>query len=277
VKRWSAKLIRTNVIAPFLPLLIATRTRFADDPEKYLELVRFCEMFAFRVYRLLERRADAGQGDLFRVGYQLHRGAYDFDQAIQELWRNLLAFSPNTWFGEALQREGYDWYDWAGLKYFLYEYEESLAAKKGAVPKIPWEQVRRRERADTIEHVRPQTPKDSYWLSRFDEHQRRELTHDLGNLSLTKDNASYGNKPFPDKKGSPGTSTPCYAEAPFFMERELATFEDWNPETLKARRRRLTDWAFERWSVPSGVTADVRAAPADQEDVEEADLDSEEE
>src|SRR5439155_25494676 len=64
VKRWSAKLIRTNVIAPFLPLLIATRTRLAEDSAKYLDLVRFCEMFAFRVYRLLERRADAGQGDL---------------------------------------------------------------------------------------------------------------------------------------------------------------------------------------------------------------------
>jgi hypothetical protein len=37
VKRWSEKLIRTNVIAPFLPLLIATRTRFADDSDKYLD------------------------------------------------------------------------------------------------------------------------------------------------------------------------------------------------------------------------------------------------
>jgi hypothetical protein len=276
VKRWSAKLIRTNVIAPFLPLLIATRTRFAEDSAKYLDLVRFCEMFAFRVYRLLERRADAGQGDLFRVGHLLYTGAHDFDQAMRELWLTLLAFSPDSWFEEALRREGYDWYDWAGLKYFLYEYEEHLAAKKGAVPKISWEEVRRRERADTIEHVLPQTPTHAYWLDRFDELQRKSLTHDLGNLSLTKDNASYGNKPFPDKKGSPGDGKPCYADSPFFMERELATVDDWNPGTLNERRDRLTEWALQRWSVPPEVAADVQAVPADQEDVTDADLEAEE-
>jgi hypothetical protein len=272
VKRWSAKLIRTNVIAPFLPLLIATRTRFAEDSTKYFNLVRFCEMFAFRVYRLLERRADAGQGDLFRVGHQFYTGAYDFDEVMQDLWLTLLAFSPDGWFREALGREGYDWYDWAGLKYFLYEYEESLAAKKGAVPKISWEEVRRRERADTIEHVLPQTPTDAFWLDRFDEHQRKTLTHDLGNLSLTKDNASYGNKPFPDKKGSPGAGKPCYSESSFFMERELATVDDWNPVTLGERRHRLIEWALVRWSVPSEVSADVQAVPADQEDLTDADL-----
>jgi hypothetical protein len=276
VRRWSAKLIRTNVIAPFLPLLIATRTRLANDSDKYLELVRFCEMFAFRVYRLLERRADAGQGDLFRVGNFLYQNAYDFDQAMKELWLTLLAFSPENWFKEALERDGYDWYDWAGLKYFLYEYEESLAAKKGAVPKISWDEVRRRERADTVEHILPQTPTDPYWLERFDDAQRKNLTHDLGNLSLTKDNASYSNKPFPDKKGSPGLGKPCYAESPFFMEREVATVDGWDPATLSARHERLTQWARERWSLPSGVGADVQALPADQDDYSEAALDSDE-
>lgn len=273
MKRWNAKLIRTNVIAPFLPLLIATRIRFADDPGKYLELIRFCEMFAFRVYRLLERRADAGQGDLFRVGHQLYRGANDFDQAMQELWRSLLAFSPDSWFNDALRRKGYDWYDWAGLKYFLYEYEESLAAKKGAVPKIPWEEVRRRERADTIEHVLPQTPSDPCWLDRFDEQQRKDLLHDLGNLSLTKDNASYGNRCFSVKKGTAGIGKPCYAESSFFMERELAAIDDWNPATLGERRDKLTQWALARWRVPPGISADVQAAPADQDFVD-ADLDA---
>lgn len=129
VRRWSEKLIRTNVVAPFLPLLIATRRRFADNAEKYLELVRLCEGFAFRVYRLLERRADAGQGDLFRIGYQLHRGvtSSDYDDALVDMRLTLLRFSPDSWFRTALRRDHYNWYEWAGLKYFLYEYEEHLA------------------------------------------------------------------------------------------------------------------------------------------------------
>src|SRR5439155_16820838 len=104
--------------------------------------------------------------------YLRYTDAIDFEQTMRELWITMLAFSPDSWFEEALHREGYDWYDWAGLKYFLYEYEEHLAATKGAVPKISWDEVRRRERADTIEHVLPQTPTDPYWLARFDELQR---------------------------------------------------------------------------------------------------------
>jgi hypothetical protein len=269
VKRWSDKLIRTNVIASFLPLLIATRTRFADDAGKYLELVKFCEGFAFRVYRLLERRSNAGQAELFRVGHQLYKGIFGFDDAMTQLWRSLLAISPESTFIGALRRQGY-WYGWVGLKYFLYEYEEHLAANRGAVPRISWDEVRRRERADSIEHVLPQTPRDPYWLDRFDDEERKTLTHDLGNLSLTKDNPSYGNKPFPVKKGVAGSGRPCYAESPYFMERELATFDDWNPDTLQARRNRLNDWAIQRWSVPaevarSLVAEDVEAAPADDE------------
>lgn len=246
IRRWSAKLIGTNVVAPFLPMLIATRNRFAGDASKYLELVQLCEAFAFRVYRLLERRADAGQADLFRIGYQLQRGRLSFEDAMRDFRRTLLAYCPDRWFEDALRQDNFNWYDWSGLKYYLYEYEEHLARRKGAMPKIAWETVRRRERADTIEHVLPQTPTAEYWIERFGEAQRRACTHDLGNLSLTKDNASYGNKPFPEKKGAAGSEKPCYAESSFFMERELAILDDWTPREVIERRTQLTEWALER-------------------------------
>lgn len=246
VKRWSGKLLRINVLAPFLPLLIATRIRFADDAQKYLELVRFCEAFAFRVYRLLERRADAGQADLFRIGNELYNNVIGFDEAMRQLRITLLAFCPDDRFEQELRRQGYEWYYWAGLRYFLYEYEEHLAAKKGAVPKISWEEVRRRERGDTVEHILPQTPTDAYWFDRFNVAERRQYTHDLGNLCLTKDNSSYGNKPFPDKRGTAGSGKPCYAESVFFAERELATLPEWGMEQLLDRRRHLIEWALRR-------------------------------
>ena len=50
----SEKLERINVVATFLPLLIAIRLRFPDDGQKYLAALRLCEVFAFRVYRLLD-------------------------------------------------------------------------------------------------------------------------------------------------------------------------------------------------------------------------------
>lgn len=273
IKRWSEKLTRTSVVAPFLPLLIATRIRFANQPDKYLELVKFCELFAFRVYRILERRSDAGQADLFRIGHDLHRHTSGFDTAMDRLWYALLAFSPHVRFDESLRAEDYNWYEWSGLKYFLYEYEEHLAGNKGAVPKIAWEEVRRRERADTIEHILPQTPKDAYWRERFAKAEAKLLVHDLGNLTLTKDNSSYSNKPFPDKKGKSSSDKPCYATSPFFMERELSTVREWNPNAVAARRKRLIKWARERWAVPEDVTFEAQPVPADQADYTEADID----
>lgn len=275
IKRWSEKLTRIGVVAPFLPLLIATRIRFANDPAKYLELVRYCELFAFRVYRVLERRSDAGQAELFRVGNDLYRKDCDFDGAMSRLWYTLLEFSPNARFNEGLRAENYNWYTWVGLKYFLYEYEEHLAAKKGATPRVAWDEVRRRERADTIEHILPQSPRDAYWRERFDKAAQTALVHDLGNLTLTKDNSSYSNKAFPDKKGRANSDKPCYASSSFFMEREVSAARDWEPNSVMTRRKRLVRWARERWAVPEGVASDLQPAPAERDADEEPDMELE--
>lgn len=256
VRGASAKLTRTNVVAPFLPLLIATRLRFAADGAKYLHLVQLCEKYAFRVYLLGERRADAGHGQLFRVGYELGRGDIDFEGALERLRATLFAFCPDSVFTQRLGESEFDWYQWKALKYFLYEHEEALAEAKGASPKVSWDEVRRRERADSIEHILPQQPTDECWLDRFDPDERRRWTHDLGNLCLTKHNSVYGNKCFPIKRGSAGLGKPCYAESPFFGERELALLEDWTPETVAQRRTRLVEWATSRWHVDPPSTLD---------------------
>jgi len=272
IEQWSQKLIRTNVVAPFLPLLIATRIRFATESDKYLELLKVCEAFAFRVHRLLERRADAGQRDLFKLGHELHGGGLAFDEMLSRLRLSLLAFCPDKWFVEALRRDDYDWYNWAGLKYFLYEYEEHLAAQKRAAPKVSWADVQRREPADTIEHVLPQTPVDSYWTDRFDVSARRRFTNDLGNLALTRHNSSYGRKAFPDKKGSVGSGVACYAESAFFMERELALVDEWTPSSIEGRRKRLVDWAEARWRVVAPDTESPAGRPVEDEDDEDEEV-----
>jgi hypothetical protein len=87
--------------------------------------------------------------------------------------------------------------------------------------------------------------------SAFNEAARRKWTHDIANLCLTSHNASYGNKPFPDKKGSPGAPHPCYANSNLFMERTLAAFPDWDEAALTARRQAIVEWALKRWHVES--------------------------
>jgi hypothetical protein len=257
----SDQLARTNVTAPFLPLLIATRVLFPNDMDKYLETVRLCEKFAFLVFRLLERRSNTGQTSLFGLGHRLFNKETSHDETIEQLRGLLLYYSPSAKFHEALAADR-DWYRWYGLKYFLYEYEEHLA--DGHEVQLPWDVVAQLPLEKTIEHILPQTPEDEYWLSRFDTEARAKLTHDLGNLCLTSDNSSYGRKSFPRKKGAPGESYRCYANSNLFQERALFQLDNWTKESMRRRREELTGWAAEHWNVPDGVVREPE--PEDEGD-----------
>lgn len=260
------KLRRINVVATFLPLLIATRLRHPEDGDKYLNMVRMCEVFAFRVYRLLRLRSNTGESMLRRLGNQVYNKHLSFDDALNSLRGHLLYYCPTHQFEAklALNENQNNWYWWPGLKYFLYEYEEHLA--KGQEVQLPWDYVEKRGVENTIEHILPQNPNHEYWTARFDEHERALLTHDLGNLCLTYHNSYYGNKPFPEKRGHPGSEHPCYSNSNLFMERKLAALEDWTKEDLLSRREDMVAWALERWRV-----LETAPEPPDPEEDEEED------
>jgi hypothetical protein len=257
----SEKLRRTRVLAPFLPLLIAARLRFPTEGQRYLELVRLCEVFAFRVFRFHGFRSNAGQSSLFRYGRDLYSGATTIDDVLTSLRGLLLYYSSSQAFHDGFHRADDNWYQWSGLKYFLYEYEEHLA--KGEAIRLSWDELERLDLEKTIEHILPQTPVDSYWLDRFTDSARNKWTHDLANLCLTSHNSSYGNKAFPDKKGVLGANYPCYANSNLFMERAIAAFSDWDESSLMARRTALVEWALKRWHVDE-VTA---VCPTPEDDV----------
>ena len=71
-----------------------------------------------------------------------------------------------------------------------------------------------------------------------------------GNLCLTLDNSSYGNKPFPAKRGEAGSDKRCYANGDLVMERDLAAYDNWDEDALLKRRKEMIDWAKERWGLP---------------------------
>lgn len=261
----SEKLERINVVATFLPLLMAIRLRFPEDGGKYRDALWLCEKFAFRVYRLLERRADAGQKTIFRVANELFAGDIDFGEAMRQLRSELFAYCPNRVFKERfnLDEEENSWYGWSGLKYLLYEYEEHLA--QNHTVQLPWHAIAKRPIEQTIEHILPQTPNDKYWRERFTPTDVRRFLHDIGNLCLTTDNRQYGNSAFPIKKGTPGAKTACYADSNLFQERELASFADWNPESVMKRRSKIVAWALERWAVDDAGVSPILPGEIDDE------------
>ena len=262
---WSAKLVRVGVIAPFLPILLAVRERWPNDPYRYLEIVKLCEAFAFRVYRLKGTRADAGQSTLFRLGYELAHMSEDFNGAVLRLKRALADWCGEEEF-ETLTHEGHqqvrEAYTWRGLRYFLYEYEIALASNEGASPIVKWDEFQSRDLKDTIEHVLPQSiDNQRYWRKRFTESMHQRYVHDLGNLTLTKHNSYYLNKPFPDKKGAVDVEEHCYAKSPLYVERELTQWEDWDASAIDEHKGKLLEWARGRWAVDMSELEDSEEGP----------------
>ena len=152
--RWNGKLVRIRVTATFLPLLMATRTQWPSEPEKYLEIVKLCELFAFRVYRAADKNSDYRQAALFKIAHEVAHGM-EFDDVVRQVKQEMNRGNTKSRFDDFtnIEKPMY-WYKWKGLRYFLYEYEQHLALAKGASPKVSWKEI---ESGESIEHVLPQT------------------------------------------------------------------------------------------------------------------------
>jgi hypothetical protein len=196
----------------------------------------------------------------------------EFDAVVREIKLSYSDEDARRRFDEFTNSESpRSWY-WRGeLRYFLYEYEEHLASNKRASPRVTWADITSEKLQDTVEHVLPQSIEDrSYWQKRFDADAHEEYVHDIGNLSLTRHNSFYSNKPFPAKKGEIDANGPCYVKSPLFQEQELAQYDDWTAEAIDRRRFNLLKWAKDRWHVDfSGI----EGPESDNDDDEEEGID----
>lgn len=252
IVRWSSKLIRLDAVAVFVPLLISFRLAAPDEAHGYLALIKACEKYAFRVYRLAQRgrqrRSDAGAPTLYRYAYEVFHG-FRSRESIDCDVLNLSAdyCSRKEFEGSFDFDEEKNWYNWSGLRYFLYEYEEYLS--QGAPTALDWTVFDRRELGDSIEHILPQTL-SPVWTQQWSDESHGRFVHDIGNLTLTYYNGSYGNSSFPEKQGTVGDNHPAYANSSLHQERELMRYEDWSEASLLDRRNKLVEWAKSRWEIP---------------------------
>ena len=264
---WSDKLTRIGTIATFLPLLMAVRKNWPTSAGRYLEILRLCETFAFRIYRASGYYPNFRQPAMLRLGHKVAHGQMGFSEVVGEIKRNYGFREAREAFDEFVNPDSTrSRYGWRGLRYFLYEYETHLASGKGGSPKVYWSET---DGADSIEHILPQyVGNQSYWQDRFDAETHEGYLHDIGNLTLTKGNPSLGNKSFPDKRGNNGTKVYCYAKSLLCEENEIAEkWDDWTKESINERRAMLLHWAKERWHVDFGdVPGDMNDPDDESED-----------
>ncbi|MEO7261791.1 MAG: DUF262 domain-containing HNH endonuclease family protein [Jatrophihabitantaceae bacterium] len=269
VRRRSAALYRSGVVALYRPLLFAARLKHPTDGDFYARIVDICERYSARVFVIRQRRANAGEARLLRLAYELYRGE-NSEHVISEVAALLWRYAPDLDVFDAVTSTRENWYSRRGHKYFLYEYELSLKEPAQELPPMSYFTDSAREQR-TTEHILPQTPKtgDQCWWDDFSREQHAEMVHALGNLTLTYDNSSYGNKCFTEKRGKPlapdEQGSKCYAQATLRQERMLTQYEEWTPETIRQRQLLLASWALKRWEVESPDIAHLEAGEIDIE------------
>lgn len=153
--------------------------------------------------------------------------------------------------------KGSGFYEWKGIRYFMYEYEQKIKSEsKTYTDKISWEGIQADARDHkTIEHIYPQHPRSSEWTDKFSIYsssERKILRHILGNLvplSQPK-NSSFQNKPFKEKIGNSKDSIGFKYGS--FSEIELTNYSDWTAVEILDRSIRLLSFMEKRWGIQIG-------------------------
>jgi len=150
-------------------------------------------------------------------------------------------------FSIKISDNGY--YSWNGLKYFLYEYNESLDIP--GAKKIEWYKP-----SDvSIEHILPQEPNRKYWETAFrkhfeDEEQKWRIINTLGNLLLLSngtENSSLKNYSYPVKRELSINSKKFAYRYGSHSAIEIAENEHWTIKEIHDRTMKLLLFMYENW------------------------------
>lgn len=259
IKIWLKKLNRINY-AYFKPLTCVVLSKKTISDEKKLEYLKLAERWIFLLFRL------SGYFETFKNSYyyNLAKELYYDKTNIQEVMKTLNEIpilsenkiisieSPLSKIGR-LFKSSQGYYKWSAIRYFLYEYELCLKGKDKTDIKLTPEAIFKKDKKDkiSIEHIFPQSADNRYWVERFGLYTDKSthyITNSLGNLlplSMSI-NSSFQNDSFEDKKNGKNNRDRCYANG-CYSEMKVATYPDWNVETIKERGRELLDFMAKRW------------------------------
>lgn len=260
IKEWLFKLNRIGMRA-FAPLLTVAlyKDQNNQDNQDLLALLKASERFIFLVFLITKRQSNTENTNIFYFANQYYKNKQNISEIIEKIklwtdgvqddkyqgWTDIGRFIENI---NDHKNNGY--YDWLGLRYFLYEYELHLQQEAKGNTKVTWKEFFERKKDETIEHIYPQTADDIYWQDRFnqyDKKQQKALLHNLGNLVLLSrsKNSSLQNKDFDSKKqnGEIGFLNGSYSEI------EVAKYQEWNAKNIKERAIKMINFMDKRWGI----------------------------
>lgn len=268
---WIDRLNRIGIIY-FRPLVTVSYLSKKIDTEDRVRLFQAIERFIFVTFRLSRAFSTYRNSEFYRAARQLRNNELSINTIIERLNERMdyCFYSPEeseetyfdyTYFQKFIEKKfksGGGFYNWNGLRYFLYEYEMEKVRQRGS-QKIDWKLFVKGEKDKvSIEHIYPQTPDNKCWKESFKDYKKQERHYfqgTLGNLlPLSQSiNSSLQNDCFVDKKKPKyndkkekirqGYSDGSHSEI------EVSNYPDWNADTILERSIKLLEFMEKRWDL----------------------------
>ena len=245
--------VRMGGIKYFRPLIMSF-LKNEKSPEKRTKFLKQVERFGFIVFLLCQESRHFEEIKFSKASREFDRGELDLEGIIKSLNESAaFCFHPDkktikyesfyNYLRKKFENKKGGFYDWDGLKHFLYEYEESLIPRdRGRI--ISWEN--QKEEKLSIEHIFPQTTTGDWKNSFSNVHEDKcyYYLHSLGNLLLLPNSIKQSliNRPFKEKIKK-AYSNGTYAEF------EVSKYPDWTPSTIEERGLHLLSFMEKRWDI----------------------------
>ncbi|MDQ1002697.1 hypothetical protein QFZ28_003097 [Neobacillus niacini] len=172
---WIDRLNRIG-IAYFRPLVTVSFISKGVDTTDRILLFKEIERFIFIAFRLGRAFTTFRNNEFYKTARQLRNGEITINQICSLLRQRLenwlkpetgFDYQPFKTYIQRLYKNGHGFYEWNGLRYFLYEYEAEKVHQFGN-QKIDWQYFTKSEKDKvSVEHIYPQTANNDYWIEKF--------------------------------------------------------------------------------------------------------------
>ena len=247
---WLDKLNRIG-IGYFRPIIaVSLIPRLGYSKEERVAFFKAAERFIFINFRMAMYQSSYKSSDYYRKTREVYTGNMKLSEVTEDLntttdgnAKDAVRVFLTRMNRRFISADGF--YSWRDLRYFLYEYEYTLATKY-KLEKLSWALLTKvvKDRI-TVEHILPQTPSKLYWRNNFRQFTDTEvklLSSSLGNmLPLSQSiNSSLQNDSFDDKKAR-GYANGCHCEV------EISKEQTWDAQHIYDRGIKLLRFMELRW------------------------------
>lgn len=266
---WIDRLNRIGIVY-FRPLVTVSFLNEDVDSVNRVRLFKAIERFIFITFRLSRAFSSFRNSEFYRAARHLRNKELTIEDIALSLNERMNycfyaredseeTYFNYTYFQKFIEKKfksGGGFYNWNGLRYFLFEYEMDKVRQRGS-QKIDWKLFVKSEKDRvTIEHIYPQTPTDKCWKEGFKNHKKSQQAFfqgTLGNLlPLSQSiNSSLQNDCFQGKKNAKYNAVnekirQGYSDGSH-SEIEVSAYTDWNPDNILDRGYKLLQFMEKRW------------------------------